>query len=377
MLTIINKIFRRKIPIDHRPSKGPFFLRADNLFARKNNEIFIKKISSQSENILKRGTVIMAPGVACNANLFRMKTNGEILSLDHNQSFANLLAAEGFSVYLYHPSYSERVINRYVSRYCSESQHFRTTYEAPSTLTFDQLVNQELPLLLDFVCQDAASQSLTWIGFSMGGMLAYAYLAKYHDERIRNLVTIGSPVSLSQIITRLIAYANLLSKALGWEEKTFTGAISENFIPLSRIIAHLPSFTLKYNLLSPALYNPTNIQNKALKSFFGKVVEPIPAGLENSLAYIIQHGFTSQSGDFSYLEELPRLKGKRNYLFFYGQLDLLAPPDSIKLAHAYLSPQDQSNLIGVKKAGHIDLIIGRKADHEIWEPTLKWLKEKS
>lgn len=35
------------------------------------------------------------------------------------------LAAEGFDVYLYHPGYTDRVHNRYLSRHCPRSIHYQ------------------------------------------------------------------------------------------------------------------------------------------------------------------------------------------------------------------------------------------------------------
>ncbi|MGB9613683.1 MAG: alpha/beta fold hydrolase [Candidatus Margulisiibacteriota bacterium] len=375
-MKILN-IFHKKLPKDSRPPSPPFYLVAENHFAQKNgSEIFIKKIFSTS--LKRKGALIMAPGIACNANLFRITKKGEIYALDHDQSFANLAAAKGFTVYLYHPSYSERVYNRYVRRHCRESNYFGRSYEVSSTLTFDQLVNRELPLLIDYVCKDAQTDSLSWIGFSMGGMLIYAYLSKTKDQRIKNIVTIGSPVSLTQIITRLISYGNLLSKALGFEEKTLMGTISENFVPLTRLIANLPGGILRFNLLAPTLYNPTNISNKTLRLLFGKVVEPIPSGLENSFIHFFRNGFSSLSGDFDYLQAMRSLRNEnKNFLFFFGQLDLMAPPDSIRLAHESITPGKKDNLIGVKGAGHIDLIIGHHSQEEVWEPSLSWIEEKS
>lgn len=373
------QIFRPRIPVDHRAPSPPYSLAAQNLFARRDgNEIFIKKISSTEKGIQRRGNVIIAPGIGCNANLFRIRPpDGEALTLDHNQSFANLLAAEGFNVYLYHPSYTERTHNRYVARYCPESIHYQQRYDVPSTLTFDQMVNQELPLVIDFVHRDSKSSSLSWIGYSMGGMLIYAYLSKYTDGRIKNVITIGSPVSLTQVIARVIGYLNSLSKVLGFEERTFVGAISENLVPLTRLIANLPGLILRFNPLAPSLYNPANIESSTLKTFFGKVVEPIPSGLENSFAHFTRRGFSSLSGDFDYFKALPSLeKGKRNFLFFYGQLDMLAPPDSVLLAHERISPKNEENIIGINGAGHIDLIIGRRSQEEVWIPSVNWLKEK-
>jgi len=370
------RIFRKREPIDHCLPKPPYYLVAKNLFAQKNGkEIHIKKIFSAETP--KCGTVIMSTGTAMNSIAFRTRVdNGKTLSLDHNQSFANLLASLGFVVYLNTPSYAERVFNRYITRHCPESIYYQKHYEAPSTLTFDQMVNQEVPMVIDFVSRDAQTEALSWVGFSLGGMLAYAYLSKCKDSRIRNVVTIGSPVSLTQALVRLIGMLNRFSKALGFEEKTISGSISENFVPLTRLIGLLPGWALRVNVLAPILYNPLNISSKVLKTFFGKIVEPIPAGLENNFAHIIENGFVSQAGDFDYYQQMAEIRGRGvNFLFFYGQRDILSPPDSVKLAHQLISPKDSKNLVSIRNAGHIDLLLGHNSEEEVWKLTVRWLKE--
>ena len=130
--------FGRKRPlIDQQPPKAPYFLAAEDLFLQKEGkEIYVKHIFSVSEDIPKYGPVVMSPGLCSNANLFRVDKKGRCLALNHNQSFANLLASEGFDVYLYHPGYSERVQNRYVSRHCKDSIYYKNATECrPNTAT--------------------------------------------------------------------------------------------------------------------------------------------------------------------------------------------------------------------------------------------------
>lgn len=319
----------------------------------------------------------MAPGIACNGNLFRLTTRGEVLTLDHDRSFANLLAARGFDVYLYHPGCTERIHNRYVARFCRESIHYGKPFRTSPAFNFEEMVMQEVPAVVDFVSQDSGDRSISWVGYSQGGMLAYAYLALTNDGRIQNLVTIGSPVSLTQVLTRMFGYTNLLSHALGLEERTLLGTVGENLVPLTRLIALFPGWLLRFNVLAPYLYNPTNMRSKTVKTFFGKVAEPIPAALEHSFTHFIFNGFSSKELSVDFLAGMRRIReAERNYLFIFGQMDALGTPDSVRLAHETLSPGDASNLVGVRGAGHVDLIVGRKARETVWEPTANWLTEK-
>ena len=366
---------KRNLP-DHQPPCPPHFLRAVDLFARRGNrEIFIKKIYSSGTDFPQRGSVIMAPGLASNANLYRIETNGRALFLDHNRSFANLLASEGFTVYLYHPGYTERVHNRYVRKHCRESIFFGRKFKASSSFDFSGMVDQEIPLLIDFIRNESQQEELSWIGFSMGGMLMYAYLSRHHDSIIRNVITIGSPITLNQIFVRLVPYTNTLAGALGFEERTLWGTFGQNMIPLTRVITKLPKSAIRLNPATALVCNPFRMHPNMLKSIMGKIIEPIPPALERSLSNMISVG-TDEKYSPQLLTSMRQIKkGRRNFLFFLGTNDLLAPVDSVCLAHEVISPEDRNNLVKVQSAGHLDLILGRDCMSTVWAPCLEWLQQ--
>jgi len=364
--------------LDRKRPKPPYYLKATDLFFYVNGrEIFLKKIYSISPTVRKRGTVIMAPGIATNANLYRLDVNGNCLSMDNNLSFANLLASEGFIVFLYHPGYTERVYNRYVCRHCKESIYYKKKYRVSSELTFFELASNEIPGVINYVQNHTGEDHISWIGYSLGGMLIYAYCMQSEDDCVNNIVTIGSPITFNQIFIRIIPYMNWASKALGYEEKSFLGTLSENLVPITRIIRNLPGWLVKYNILTPFLFNPVNITGQAVKAVLGKIVEPIPSSLEDCFAQFISKGFPSfQKHSFYYLNDLRNIrKVERNFLFFYGPYDFLAPPDSVFLAHEIISP-NLPNIIKVPSAGHVDLIVGKNAKKDVWMPVVEWLKDK-
>ncbi len=377
-MPMISIFHRKKRLIDSCSPQPPFYLTAENLFVQNNGrEVFLKLISSFATDIKQRGAVILAPGIATNANIFRIDDDGKCLRLNHNRSFANLLAAEGFKVYLYHPGYTERVHNRYVCRHCEKSGLYGKRYRVPSSFTYGDIVNHEIPMIIDFVTRHAEVRKLSWIGYSMGGMALYSYLAKNRKNPIKNVITIASPMSLNQVFIRLIPFFNFTSNSLGFEESKFMGTLGENLIPLTRIIRILPDWIVRFNLLAPILFNPKNIGNKTVKTLIGKIVEPIPMELERFFAKFISRGYSSQSKFTRYLDNLRRLRRtNKQFFFFYGSNDVIATPESVFLAREIISPHDPNNLIGVSIAGHTDLIVGNKAMETVWQPTVKWLKER-
>ncbi|MDA3897405.1 MAG: alpha/beta fold hydrolase [Desulfobacteraceae bacterium] len=370
--------WRKKRPlIDQQTPKAPYFLAAEDLFIQKHGkEIYVKHIFSTAKDLPKYGPVIMSPGLCSNANLFRLDQKGRCLAMDHNRSFANLLAAHGFDVYLYHPGYSERVQNRYVSRHCKGSMYYKKRYRVSPEYDYKDMINFEVPAVIDFVCSNSRAKEISWIGYSLGGMIAYSYLSKHPSNPIKNLITIGSPMALNQIVFKFIPFVNFTSKILGVEEDAVLGNLSQNMVPLTRSIRALPDWFVRFNLISPYLFNPLNINNATIKTMLGNIVEPMPKQLQKFFSNFIKTGYSSQEKITNYLDQLRLLKkSRKNFLFFYGASDLIATPESVFLAREIISPKDPYNLIGVPSAGHIDLIVGKNAFEQVWKPAMEWLKD--
>ncbi|MFZ2632214.1 MAG: alpha/beta fold hydrolase [Desulfosalsimonadaceae bacterium] len=366
---------RKKTLIDQRPAEAPYFLAGEDIFIPAGDqEIFVKRIFSKAECLPKYGPVIMAPGVCTNANIFRMDDKGSCLDLRHNRSFANLLASEGFDVYLYHPGYSDRVHNRYVSQNCPQSIHYQQRYRVPPDFSYGDMVNTEVPAVIDFVCRHSRSKTLSWIGYSLGGMIAYSYMSKNPVNPIKNLVTIGSPMALNQIFFRFVPFINFTSRILGVEEDTVLGNLSHNLVPLTRAIRALPDWFVRFNLITPYLCNPMNISNATVRAILGNIVEPMPKALQKFFSRFVQQGYSSQERITQYLNQLRRIRRTRkNFLFYYATADLIATPESVFLAREVIAPHDPYNLVGIPSAGHVDLVVGKNASEKLWRPSTEWL----
>jgi len=152
MLTYDFGMDKKKPLIDQKPPDPPYYLSGKDLFIQKyGKEIYVKHIFPTADDIPKYGPMVMSPGICCNANLFRIDPKGKCLALDHNRSFANLLASQGFDVYLYHPGYSDRVHNRYISRHCKGSMYYKKRYQVSPEYNYKDLINFEAPAVIDFV----------------------------------------------------------------------------------------------------------------------------------------------------------------------------------------------------------------------------------
>src|SRR5262249_35813840 len=63
---------------------------------------------------------------------------------------------------------------------------------------FDPHIAYDAPALVPLVGRRTGAPSVTWIGHSMGGIVAIAHLARYPNPGIGRLVTVGSQVTMGQ-----------------------------------------------------------------------------------------------------------------------------------------------------------------------------------
>src|SRR5262249_22341593 len=64
--------------------------------------------------------------------------------------------------------------------------------------TMDDHIAFDVPALVNLVRRKAGAAEVTWVGHSMGGIVAIAHLARYRNPGIGRLVTVGSQVTMSE-----------------------------------------------------------------------------------------------------------------------------------------------------------------------------------
>ncbi len=66
----------------------------------------------------------------------------------------------------------------------------------PWGYTFDDLATEDVPALIEAVRAATGAARVSWVGHSMGGLVAYAYAGLFGDDALARLVTLGSPAAM-------------------------------------------------------------------------------------------------------------------------------------------------------------------------------------
>ncbi|MGH7772847.1 MAG: alpha/beta fold hydrolase [Candidatus Binatia bacterium] len=283
--------------------------------------------------------------------------NSLFLNLDEDHSLGQYLAKEGFDVW----NLSFRGTGRSLS----------PLKGTPKSWTLDEMIDQDFSVVIRYIQKESRSSKVSWVGYEMGGLLAYGYLGKKGGSGLAALVTIGSPATFSH------PHQEPLKRLLGLDESPTLKKIflSLNGPFLGRLLIPLVP------RIERLFYNPDNIEDEVKEKLLEDALTEINPGVLDHLLLMIRRGeFVSAKGDFSYWKNLAKVQ--LPLLLIGGEKDMLAPPEAIRAVHRSVGSADRTLRIfgpGAKDSaayGHLDLILGRKSKQEIFPVIGRWLKQR-
>lgn len=243
------------------------------------------------------------------------------------------------------------------------------TSEVPYTWTFEDHLKKDLPAIVDYVLERTGAPAVHWVGHSMGGMLGLAYVAANNDPPIASMTAMGSPVDFTKMRMRAFPVMAKLRRLLYLTHIPPMPFVGRLIIP----VAHrLPRFLL--GLFHPPNIKPsiarravalgsTLITSRDLWMDFGRYIETGVLGPENGQPY---------------MEQLS--KSKVPILSIAGAADRMAPPESVPALCNPGKDRGRRECVTLGKEsgcvedyGHIDMLLGIRAEQEVFAPVLDWL----
>ncbi len=294
----------------------------------------------------RRPPVVLCHGLAMNRHA---------LALDPERSLARALAARGRDCWLVELRGASPTGVRGAAR----------------AATFDTYLEHDVPTALATVRAATDADVVDWVGFSMGGMLAYAHLGAMRGEGVRRLVTIGSPVRFTGYpATRAMVAAPYVFTPFGLNVTTPLGWLATGAAPLAG-----PWLPVK---LTRGL-RPHHYDAVALRRVLGAAFSDVPAGVMKSFArWVHDDSFASADGRVDYRAGIARITVP--LLVIAGDRDRLALPPCVKEAHALAGSAEKRFLeVGTATGAHahydhLDLIMGTKAPDEVFAHVIDWLE---
>jgi polyhydroxyalkanoate synthase len=288
----------------------------------------------------------------------------EVFDLMPHRSLVRYMAARGFHVYL-------------IDWGKPEKRHAQLAMKDYAQDMFGKALAE--------VRLHSGAEDVSLMGWCMGGLLSLLHLGLTQDKRIRNLITVASPIDMrggglvARASTALNTPARLIRKFSGWR--------LHNLNP-SKL--HSPGWltTLCFKLTDP-VGSVTTYWDLLTRLWDREFVESHSTTadyLNNMLAYpggVIQDMVVTFAVDNQMAAGRVKIRGavadlttiKANFLAFAGATDILVPASIARRSVELVASKDKE--FRITPGGHMGVILGSKAVKAVWEPSVQWLAERS
>jgi alpha-beta hydrolase superfamily lysophospholipase len=234
--------------------------------------------------------------------------------------------------------------------------------------SFDDYLLFDVPATIAWAKHASGAPSVHWIGHSMGGLLAYAHLARGGSRDFCSVTTIGSSLDYSGTKSgfhSLYPLRSLLERIpfvpVGLLARATAGLVGRVETPFQR-----------FNVW-PSNIDPDHWR-RVSRCGFHAVSAPVMAQLASAMR---AGGLRSRDGSTAYLDGLASATAP--VLAVAGDRDAQCPPDAAERTLAMLgSPRRELRVFGKSRGhgdhyGHFDLVIGRRAKAEVFPCIDAWV----
>lgn len=235
-------------------------------------------------------------------------------------------------------------------------------------LDFAALSHEDIPAGVEFVLKATGHKHLDYLGFSMGGMLAYASLGVTVPLNVfRRVVIMGSPGFVGALLPG--------TKAAAWLghywKPTVPGRLLNGLFAFVAEIAQSP--------IQHVFLNPHNSQKGLLHAFMIDATADIPGPLAMNMVH-----WAAKDGKVM-LGDVPVLEGLKNVhlpvLFVVGGADKLGTPKALRAAYEAWGGPKKWIMLSKEEGysanyGHMDMVTAPKAPEEVFAPIIQFLGEK-
>jgi len=238
----------------------------------------------------------------------------------------------------------------------------------PGAWTFDDLARTDVPAAVAYVAE-TTGRRVAWVGHSMGGLVLYACLGTRRDvaDLLVTGVTVASPVRFPATSQSLMVRIGQLLL----------------HVPIGDVVPQRWVLGALWHLVGPSSLaigmNPANVDRAAVGRALRRSMSDVSRWKLQQLAgWSLEGVFASVDRTTDYRAALAHVTTP--LLVTAGSDDRIATPDAVRLALEHL-PAGVASYAEFGRAhgggvdyGHVDLILGRAAPHEVFPAIARWLE---
>ncbi|HUW62395.1 MAG TPA: alpha/beta hydrolase [Candidatus Bathyarchaeia archaeon] len=239
------------------------------------------------------------------------------------------------------------------------------TYDDP---TMDDYLLKDIPAALDFIRKTTGLPRVHWIGHSMGGMLFYAYNATFGGAKIASATTLGSPIGFEGLDFHNPGLILCLRRLIGrLASRGVMRVLLSLFVRLKPRVTLVP---VAFSNLHAAFFDPDTF-------FLAADTPPIKVAEDLAQAAMLKTWMVN-NGQIDVFASLRRLHTPLFAIF--GAADPLVPAQTVDAFFEKVTAPNKKMLLLSKDNGfaddysHLDLVFGKEAPGEVFQPIVDWLK---
>jgi len=237
-------------------------------------------------------------------------------------------------------------------------------------LTLDDYINGYLDRCVDAVLQRCKLDAIDLLGICQGGVFSLCYTA-LHPHKIRNLITMVTPVDFQTQDNMLSQWARLLDVDRFVDTVGNIPAALMNYVYLSLKPVRLNQ--QKYVGLVDILDSPIELENflRMERWIFDSPDQAGEAFREFIKKFYQDNGLVNDSLEIGGLRvHLGAIK--HPVLNIFAEQDHLVPPDASRAMGRHLGTKDYTQL--AFKGGHIGIYVSGRAQREVPPAIHQWLR---
>ena len=233
--------------------------------------------------------------------------------------------------------------------------------------------------------QHAGVQEVSLMGWCMGGLICLMYQGLNQDPKVRNLITIASPIDLrgggmvAQAAQLVNAPAQLIRKYTDFRLQMINPR-AFNVPPWLTTLAFkmtdpVGSVTTYWDLIT-RMSDREFVESHTTTSDYLNNMLMYPGGVVQDMTSKMAIDNSLASGRIEIRGEVADLSTiQSNFLAFAGERDTLVPAAIAKRSVELVASQDKE--FRIAPGGHMGVILGSKAANAVWAESVAWLDARS
>jgi polyhydroxyalkanoate synthase len=240
--------------------------------------------------------------------------------------------------------------------------------------TLETYVDVLLPAAVDATLAEAGSDSLTLVGYCLGGLLAVLYAAGHDSRRIRSLVSIATPVDFEQmgLLVAMVREGRLEIDDVLDDDGNVPGSLIRRMVQLRRPTGNLVTYA---NLLENLWSDDYMAGYQAMSRWVRESV-PVPGGVARQVVEQFIRNNTLMTGRVALGDRDVDLGSVSvPTLVAIAEQDDMVPLACAAPLAGLLEGADVDELR--VKGGHIALTVGRRATQVTIPHIIDWIRTHS